>query len=650
MELVRDSQLIKHFEKFVSNMLARNKNYDIKRFIGGLPITLEKKDVINLSKLDPFGKSFYTVTQKVDGTRVLMYIGPRIGDSPKRVLCFVDRNMNLYTLRNKERDVLPYVDIREEMLLDGELVFFNSEGNSFKELEFREVTGVSFMAFDILYGPSTVNTVNKETILGQSVSMILPFDNIPRATPWTYIQRYDILYKLIETPPYSPDMVPKLTFALKDIPWFNIELKPIYFLSSIPPEIMFNGIYNDINTAFLQYNLKIKRKSHYALLKKKYEKSNTSVFVSKRLVLDGLIFTSTKTLYTIGTWNKFDTEQFKWKPQNEQTIDLKIKKISKTTANVLVTSNKEEVLFQKAYKPVIVSIPEIIKDGEIVEFKFNKNGDFEIKDVRKDKKTPNSLNTVLNVINSFKNPVVIKDLYYFFNKSHKESLKKILEYSSKNKLLNCIALNGKIKYIPDVQEKSIKEMISTIDPSTDNEVELRLGIIGKGFNPHISREEFIAYLNIVRGLKFVENIEDFVDLYNEYEDGNVRIRTRHKYSKEFEKYILLDSINKKRILNVDVNLKAIAGFDVRFSRSSEKLSDIYNLTGDGQRKYRLTYTHPDNLYRIDFTAISDVTFLDRMFTQKQDSRETFQIEVELLSKDVDLDDLLTVLLKIFSKR
>jgi hypothetical protein len=43
--------------------------------------------------------------------------------------------------------------------------------------------------------------------------------------------------------------------------------------------------------------------------------------------LDGLIFTSIKTLYTIGTWNKFDSEQFKWKPQNEQTADLKIKKM-----------------------------------------------------------------------------------------------------------------------------------------------------------------------------------------------------------------------------------------------------------------------------------------------------------------------------------
>lgn len=646
MELIRDSQLIKHFENFVKNMIARNKNYDLKKFIGGLPITLEKKDVNSLAELDPSGKSYYTVTQKVDGTRVLMYIGPRIGE--KRVFCFIDRNMNLYTLRDKLRDILPYIDVREEMLLDGELVFFNSEGKSFKELEFSEISGVSFMAFDILYGPNNINVVNGETVIGQSVSMVIPFNNVPRSTPWTYIQRYDILYKLIETPGYAADMVPKLTDALKNVNWFNIELKPIYFLSQIPIEHMFNGIYNEIGSAFLQNSIKVSRKAHYKTLKEKYNKGNTGIFVSKRLNLDGLIFTSYTTLYTIGTWNKFKNAQFKWKPQSEQTVDLKIKKISNTTANVLVSSNKEEVLFQRSYRPVVVKVDTSIKDGSVVEFKLTPSGDFEYKDLRKDKTSPNALTTVLNVINSFKNPVIIKDLFYFFNQAHKDSVKKMLEYSTKNKLLNCIALNGKISLIDKRQESELNEMIKTVDTKSDNEVELRLGIIGKNFDPRISREDFIAYLNIVRKLNFTERIEDYVDLYSIVSD--VKIRTRHEFSKDFGKYIPLDSINKQRISNIDVNLKNVAGFDLRFSRSLEKASDIFNLSGDGNRKYRMTYTHPSNTYRIDFTAITDVDFKDRTFTLKEDSRETFQIEIELLSKDVTLEDILKLLLSIFSKR
>ena len=648
MELIRDSQLIKHFENFVKNMIVRNKNYELKKFIGGLPITLEKKNVMSLASLDPSGKSFYTVTQKVDGTRVLMYIGPRIGETLKRVVCFVDRNMQLYTLRDKMRDVLPYIDVKEEMLLDGELVFFNSEGNSFKELNFGEISGISFMAFDILYGPNSINVVNGETVVGQSVSMVIPLDNIPRSTPWTYIQRYDILFKLIEIPSYAPDMKPKLSEALKNINWFNLELKPIYFLSGIPADIMFKGIYNDIGTGYLQNSLKSSRLSHYKMLKEKYEKGNTQVFVSKRLTLDGLIFTSYSTLYTVGTWNKFKTEQFKWKPQSQQTVDLKIKKISETTANIFVSSNKEEVVFQKGYKPVVVKIDKSIKDNSIVEFTLTPTGDFEYKDIRKDKTSPNALTTVLNVINSYKNPVLIKDLFYFFNQEYKGSLQKMLEYYPKNKLLNCIALNGKLSFINQKQSSLLKEMIKTIDPKSTNEVELRLGIIGKNFNPQISREDFIAYINVVRGMNFIEKVEDYVDLYSD--NSNEKIRTRHEFSRDFGKYIPLDSINKKRISNVDIELKNIAGFDVRFSRSSEVASDIFNLIGEGNRKYRMTYTHPSNMYRIDFTAITDVIFLDRMFTQKQNSKETFQIEIELLSKDVQTDDIFKLLLQIFGKR
>jgi hypothetical protein len=648
MELIRDTQLTKHFENFVKKMIARNSKYDIKKFIGGLPITLERKNLISLSSLDPTGKSYYTVTQKVDGTRVLMYIGPRMGETLKRVICFVDRNMNLYTLRDNMRDVLPYVDVKEEMLLDGELVFFNSEGKSFKELNFREISGISFMAFDILYGPSSINVVNGETIVGQSVSMVIPFDNVPRSTPWTYIQRYDILFKLIETPTYAPDMIPKITAALKNVNWFNVELKPIYFLTQIPQESMFKGIYNEIDTGFLQNSLKASRKEYYKMLKEKYDKGNTQVFISKRLILDGLIFTAYTTLYTIGTWNKYKTEQYKWKPQSEQTVDLKIKKISDTTANVLVSSNKEEVLFQRSYKPIIVKIDKTIKDNSIVEFKITPTDGFEYKDVRTDKTSPNALATVLNVINSYKNPVIIKDLFYFLNRDYKGSIQKILEYSSKDKLLNCIALNGKISFIDGNQSTLLKEMIKTIDPKTENEVEWRLGTIGKNFNPQISREEFIAYLKIVRSLNFTENIEDYVDLYTDNEEG--KIRTRHQFSKDFQKYIPLDSINKKRISNVDINMKTIAGFDVRFSRSLEKASDIFNLSGEGQRKYRMTYTHPNNMYRLDFTAITDVIFEDRMFTQKEDSREIFQIEGELLSKDIVLEDVFKLLLNIFSKR
>ena len=186
MELLRDSKVQQQFQKLVTKFLSKNENYDMSKFIGGLPITLEKKDV---SQLMTNGKSKYTVTQKVDGTRVLMYIGPdsETASVKQRTVCFVDRNMKIYTVRNDTRDILPYVNSRE-MLIDGELVFFDQEGYSHKELESRYVKGVSFMAFDILFGPENIDVSTDDTkIMGQEFSMMVPEDGKLKTFPWTYI-------------------------------------------------------------------------------------------------------------------------------------------------------------------------------------------------------------------------------------------------------------------------------------------------------------------------------------------------------------------------------------------------------------------------------------------------------------------------------
>ena len=90
-----------------------------------------------------------------------------------------------------------YVNSRE-MLLDGELIFFDQNGNSYKELESRYVKGASFMAFDILFGPENIDvSTDNNKIMGQEFSMMVPEDNKLRTQPWTYISRYDILHKLI---------------------------------------------------------------------------------------------------------------------------------------------------------------------------------------------------------------------------------------------------------------------------------------------------------------------------------------------------------------------------------------------------------------------------------------------------------------------
>ena len=99
MELLRDSKIEEQFHKLVKNFLTRNEKYDTSKFIGGLPVTLERQDVFNLLLKDASCNYKYSVTQKVDGTRMLMYIGYDTGNG-QRIVCFVDRNMKIYTVRD----------------------------------------------------------------------------------------------------------------------------------------------------------------------------------------------------------------------------------------------------------------------------------------------------------------------------------------------------------------------------------------------------------------------------------------------------------------------------------------------------------------------------------------------------------------------
>ena len=322
MELLRNDNVKKQFHTILRKFLTKNDKYDVNKFIGGLPVTLEKKDVPSLfyKKKSDYK---YTVTQKVDGTRVLMYIGYDESDKrtkgKSRTVCFIDRNMKIYTIRDSGRDILPQVNT-SEILLDGEIVFFDKDGYSHKSLKINEVKGISFMAFDILFGPENIDIDSDgNKIIGQAFSMIVPENNILRTQPWNYINRYDILHKLIIPSKFNKEE-PMLTMAFKDVDWFNIELKPIYFIQTLKDE---RFLYNsDNNSGYLPDVLNRYRQEFYEMLKTKFYKKNTTKFTTKKLKLDGLIFTSADTLYNIGPWNNGLNTQFKWKPIKEQTVDF----------------------------------------------------------------------------------------------------------------------------------------------------------------------------------------------------------------------------------------------------------------------------------------------------------------------------------------
>tara|TARA_B110000208_G_scaffold191994_1_gene261583 strand:+ start:2291 stop:4210 length:1920 start_codon:yes stop_codon:yes gene_type:complete len=626
MELLRDPKIEEKFHNLVRNFLTKNENYDVSKFIGGLPVTLERNDIFDLLLKNSRGNYKYTVTQKVDGTRMLMYIGLDMGNKD-RVVCFIDRNMKIYTIRDSSRSILPYVNSRE-MLIDGELVFFDSEGNSYKDLESSRVKGVSFMAFDMLFGPENIDISPDGTkLIGQEFSMMVPEDGILRSYEWRYISRYDILHKLIVPSKFNKEE-PILTKAFKDTNWFNIELKPIYFLDSIKDRVV---LYNSTKSGYLQTLISKQRREFYGMLMIKYNK-NTNIFTKKALELDGLIFTSEDTLYTIGSWNKLLSIQFKWKPVEQQTVDLLIKKSRPrdSVAQLFIAKKGKIEPFQFNYKTILASVPENISDNSIGEFSIDSSGNFVFKEIRQDKKTPNALKTVLNVINSFKNPVNINEFHYFLHLPSlgKKDLEKILKYSSKTKLLQCVTYYNGISSLKQEDANIILEMIKTSFESKDLELELRLGKLDKFFNPRLFKDRFNSLLLKAEQFKFKKNVDQFVDVYSD------KVRTRYLFSEEFKRYVFFESIVKNRIKNLDLKTDSFLGNDIRVALSSETNVKEYNEIGEAYSKNRISFTEPNNLFRIDFTIIKEGSFESRTFQTKDKANITYQVEVEILSEKV----------------
>lgn len=620
MQSVRDSRVIDKYNELVRKFLMKNEKFDAKRFVGGMPVTLERKDILDLTLKAPNGNFVYTATQKVDGERMLMYIGYDNGDRNREV-CFINRKNEIKSLFIEQP--LPNVKT-PEMLLDGELVYFDMEGKSHKEYKQGITRHASFMVFDILYGPEKIEVENDVKVIGQSFSMTVPEDGILRSLQWIYINRYDILHKMIIPSQFNKNL-PILTEAFKNVPWFNVELKPIYFLGQIKDRV---EVYS-----YLSEKLSENRRNFYDFLSNEFNKPK-SPFVSRRLNLDGLIFTSAETPYTLGNWDAPGKKQFKWKPSEQQTVDLMIRKIDNTSANLLVLKGERHEVLNFNGKIATSNIPDSSKNGDILEFKISgtrQDLKFIFHEPRPDKKKANAIRTVLGVINSYSNPVDIKKLNLFLNIEtlNTANLKQVLSIIPPNKLTACAVKNISGLVLNENLYNNIKRLIRD---STNKEIELeiRLGEIKGRFDPDISKDKFQSLISKVEKLGFKKELTDFVDIYS-----NEKVRTRYIYSSDFKKYILFESIIKNRISNVDLNSNKTLDFDIRFSLSQEKKVNKYNTEGESTLKSRISYTDPNGLLRFDLTTIKEGIFFDRDFKEKEGIKVKRQFELEILSNKID---------------
>lgn len=632
----------KEFNNLI-NIITREKDY--KPFIGGLPITLERKDIFTILSKDIRGNYRYSVTQKVDGTRLLMFANFK-KSTGLRNITFIDRNNDFYTLKNYTREALPDFN-GPKVLIDGELVTFNKENGVINPTDkYFNIKMFSFMAFDILYGPINIEYSgtphDKKLIIGSEGSMAGPLGG----KMWPYQKRYDILYKLI-VPNELNDFRPILSLAFQDCRWFVPEIKPIYLINALNTKQKLYQAGN--NRAFFQEKLIDFRKVFYKLINEKIRTKQQNHAELMNISLDGLIFTPFDTEYVLGgPWKKFLNNQYKWKPVEEQSIDFAIFKEGKnyllkirkgtSLSTYTVRKNQNFVPAEISSNTEIELSKSKIKDGTIGEFIFNTSkNQFELLRIRKDKELPNALNTAINVMNAIKNPVnleIMKEFFIINRINNKEKLRQLLTYMTKSQMLRCMVNNNKIDIFGDKIKNQLSKQFKIFKSNNAYEYEVRFGIIEPDkFQSNLPFNLYKQIMDITTLLFKKVNVEYsiFYDLYAR------NIRTRYLYLPDFRNTIKLASIEKQNIENINLDLKYLYNLDLRFSLSNEKQTaeTITKQNADlilEKKRHSFNFGDPI-IYTLDITEIIKLNQQDG-----KEIRESPKYQVELEIKDRSLDE------------
>jgi len=607
---------------------------DKEEFVGGLPITLLRRHVINLlqkSRKYP-GYSKYTVTSKVDGTRLLMFINEKDPtDDTRRKVHFIDRSLKIYTLSNKEKYSLNSVK-GPKMILDGELVFFKGNQSHYY-LPSSDTEYLSFMIFDILYGPISVKLedpmMDTQPKYGSANAMAGPIGG----KQWDYGRRYYILKNLI-MPTSDNGNFPPLSLEFMNSKFFRIELKQITYISELNDSPVEASIHSSLETYRSKYYDFLNTKSTSKVLNDKLKKC--------KLEFDGLIFTPIDTEYITENWNKFMNTQYKWKPPKEQTIDFYVLNTGKVVklkgqvkdykvVNLYVLSRGTLAPFNfENSSEGIVDSQYLIKDGTIAEFGFSeKHKKFMFNRLRLDKDKPNAWRTAETVKESILSPVDINMLPKLYSGDVDSVAILASEYvtrQQKNRLLLC---TGSLKFLTDAAQTTIEQMLQFKRKTKEAELEVRLGKIkGTNFNTGLSLGKYIDTNKLFDGMGWRNSVTNYVDAQSD------SVRTRYQFIQNVG-LVKLDSIVKQSVTKLDISLSHLGSFDIRFSSALEKQSDqtvTYEKAKRLTEKKRISYFDPNGAIRVDLTEVNLLKLEDGKF--KRTGSTEFQIEFEILSESM----------------
>uniref|UniRef100_A0A6C0LG22 Uncharacterized protein n=1 Tax=viral metagenome TaxID=1070528 RepID=A0A6C0LG22_9ZZZZ len=633
----------KEYKSLVTN-ITREK--DFKPFIGGLPVTLERKDIFTILSKDLSGNYRYSATQKVDGTRLLLFANFE-KDTGLRNITFIDRNNDFYSLKNRNREPLP--DFKgPKVLIDGELVTFNNDNQVTNPTDkYYNIKMFSFMAFDILYGPISIDysgpPQDKRLNIGSEGSLAGPIGG----KMWPYQKRYDILYQLI-VPNELNDFRPILSLAFKNTGWFVPEIKPIFFINALRTT---KKLYESGNSkAFFQENLIKFRETFYKLINEKIRTKQNEHAELLNVSLDGLVFTPFDTEYIVGgAWKKFLNIQYKWKPEEEQSVDfaifkegqryvLKIRK-GKNLTTFTIRKNQSYVPVEVTKEASTELSRSKTRDGTIGEFVYNTSKQqFELLRIRRDKDSPNSLSTAINVMNAIKNPVDLEIIKKFFiiNKLNEQGLKQLLRYMTKSQMLRCMVNNNKLDIFNSDIKKQLSEEIKKFKTNNAYEFEIRFGIIEpQKFQANIPFNLYKQIIDIIsllyKNIKVEYSV--FYDLYSR------NIRTRYLYLEDLRSTIKLASIEKLTIENVNIDLKYLYNLDLRFALSNEKQTTeiVTKQNADLVLEKKRHSFNFGNIFTLDITEIIKINKVDGKETREAPK---YQVELEVKNRSLSEEELI----------
>jgi hypothetical protein len=651
------------YNKLVKASITRDPNF--KSFLGGLPVTLERQDVSTILSKDMAGNFRYSATQKVDGTRLLLFANFKIEEGPykgQRNITFIDRNNEFYSLKNMSREQLPAFN-GPKIIIDGELVTFDLSNKVVSPTErYSKIKMFSFMAFDIIYGPISIEYIglpnNKKLEIGTEGSMAGPIGG----KLWPYQKRYDILNRLIVPNDELNGNQPILSLAFKNCNWFIPEIKSLFFINQFNTA---KKLYETDNSrAFFQETLNNTRKAFYELI-------NTSIRIEQKnkvelikVKLDGLIFTPWDTEYVLGgPWKKFLNIQYKWKPVDLQSIDfaifkeggkyrLKVRKGQELVAFTIPKPKIEGQQYNSGYIQCEVNSETYkrlsdrkTRDGTIGEFVFdNDQKKFILLDIRNDKTSPNALSTAKNVMNAIKYPVNLEIIKKFFiiNRLNKEALRPLLYYMSKSQMLRCAVNNKELKLLNEQMSEKILNQIKTFKTNKGYEFEIRLGVIEPAkFQANVPFNLYRQLMDIITMM--YKNVKFEYSVYYDMYKGNTR--TRYLYLQDLGNITKLASIQKETIENVNLDLKFIYNIDLRFALSNEKpTSEIVNNENAELVLEKHRYSFDFGIFAVDLTQI-------HKYNKNPEGKEyreapKFQIEFEIKNRTLPNDELLKKIMEV----